>query len=1464
MRNQSLPLITAARRLFALLALLALVGPGGRTQAQNHAIGEIVMPEDLSSGMQVVFQGAAHPTSYLTARFNPPNGWNKFEGCTQSFEGALNPPDSIVFYIEKDETQNKVTGSDQWYIRNKATGLYLTFEWDQEGQPSQRVYEWSYGKGHPFWTADKASAKSFCFTNNSDADWAATYGGTNAGRANYPYAYTIAHIYGNADGYFKKNGNEGCENGATWLSMGGANSGYSLAWYGLISERTSWNICQVIDADADKVAALKALLAGYSATIDDDYKPGTDPGYINNAEAVEEFYNAYTEATQKADEYTNDQAAAMIDRLNAAKAAVDAAKVQIKDGGYYYIKTAYSTATENGDYGMFAMYRPKGGLMGMACKKADDNDDAFIWQVTALPADSGYFAFRNVASGKYIGTYYDANDGTCVTISDEPAAISATDLGAGQWTLSAKSTPGKIYSLDGYDKSRNIFPVRSSSGGQNSIVAWSLREVPADRVSAVSDDAHKAKDELLQSYMDYESYSQGLSLGAGPGKVKKQQTLDAFTEALRVAAAFVYGDSTGTAAEMTAAREALVSIGAQIAAEVKAIPNGYYRIRSAYGNFINNRNDAYFAIYDDNTPGWKHYQKTSEQLWKLESVTGGFSLQNAKNGKYIGTASSAAANSALKFVSTPVAQLISNITTDGQMKLTNSLDSAFGYFPAGNNQGAGESGQIALTSEAGAYTPAAWILEPVSDADAQAIISNEADNELNIKLQEAFEEGRTLYNSGTNYTIGNALITDRSQLYANNWSTHDGQQIQTLIDGDKTTWNSWGSTWEANTEQDPQNPHYLRFYDEAGFPDSVQVNYYMRQCTQHPEWVSVPVKLRVEVSNDGDSNWITLYELKEPDITNGGSIRFNRVITDSLQYIITGIKGYKYVRLTSEVNRGMSTGSVFTHVSYNYHMRFQYAEINFYPITGVASTSYTQGQMTKDFASELYSALQEAYPQYIGGNATQAVYDRLSAALQAYKNIGYNDSVFRAAKKNVEDYYNRVGDELDKYPADAYDTYANTVERLTNAIYDKQESGEPISGSEIIETVKELTDAFNTFLATRHWIKENTWYYFFNADQEREGYEADGDGGTTTDEWQRFCNGNAMMAPRSNNSKDAVFNIPADALHWDGYDHAEGVLADSVASDPYSMWRLVKYTGNEDYYGGGKDVYAIQNRATGMYVAPSSNHNGPVGMSATPHPYQVTSLGEGQLNFTSTDSTNTDHRPLQCQGVNRVIVTWEGLIDSPAAWTVEEVPSDIKSLEYPITANSARILTLPFAYDGSTAALNSENNVETYAVKGLSADGSKLELYKKSSFEAGEPMVVVSGDKAERIYLPLADSYSYEVKSANGLVGVFSYTLAPTDAGLLSLDSVRQAGSGAAVNGLGGYVDMSSITNDDTQTLALSIPVSDIINGIRDVSAGGNNTTADVYSIDGVLVKRAAKGAAQTEGLKKGVYIIGGKKVLVK
>jgi hypothetical protein len=38
----------------------------------------------------------------------------------------------------------------------------------------------------------------------------------------------------------------------------------------------------------------------------------------------------------------------------------------------------------------------------------------------------------------------------------------------------------------------------------------------------------------------------------------------------------------------------------------------------------------------------------------------------------------------------------------------------------------------------------------------------------------------------------------------------------------------------------------------------------------------------------------------------------------------------------------------------------------------------------------------------------------------------------------------------------------------------------------------------------------------------------------------------------------------------------------------------------------------------------------------------------------------------------------------------------------------------------------------------------------------------------------------------------------------------------------------------------------------------------NVYNVDGVLIKRHVKADTATEGLEKGIYIVGGKKVLVK
>ena len=49
--------------------------------------------------------------------------------------------------------------------------------------------------------------------------------------------------------------------------------------------------------------------------------------------------------------------------------------------------------------------------------------------------------------------------------------------------------------------------------------------------------------------------------------------------------------------------------------------------------------------------------------------------------------------------------------------------------------------------------------------------------------------------------------------------------------------------------------------------------------------------------------------------------------------------------------------------------------------------------------------------------------------------------------------------------------------------------------------------------------------------------------------------------------------------------------------------------------------------------------------------------------------------------------------------------------------------------------------------------------------------------------------------------------------------------------------------------------------GISDVNVSGNAKTVDIYGVDGSLVKRAA---TSLSGLQKGLYIVNGKKIVVK
>ena len=55
-----------------------------------------------------------------------------------------------------------------------------------------------------------------------------------------------------------------------------------------------------------------------------------------------------------------------------------------------------------------------------------------------------------------------------------------------------------------------------------------------------------------------------------------------------------------------------------------------------------------------------------------------------------------------------------------------------------------------------------------------------------------------------------------------------------------------------------------------------------------------------------------------------------------------------------------------------------------------------------------------------------------------------------------------------------------------------------------------------------------------------------------------------------------------------------------------------------------------------------------------------------------------------------------------------------------------------------------------------------------------------------------------------------------------------------------------------------------MLNGVNEVIVEDQAEKVDVYSIDGVLLRRNVARANATNGLAKGIYIVGKQKVLVK
>ncbi|HIW44591.1 MAG TPA: hypothetical protein H9986_06135 [Candidatus Prevotella stercoripullorum] len=211
---------------------------------------------------------------------------------------------------------------------------------------------------------------------------------------------------------------------------------------------------------------------------------------------------------------------------------------------------------------------------------------------------------------------------------------------------------------------------------------------------------------------------------------------------------------------------------------------------------------------------------------------------------------------------------------------------------------------------------------------------------------------------------------------------------------------------------------------------------------------------------------------------------------------------------------------------------------------------------------------------------------------------------------------------------------------------------------------------------------------------------------------------------------------------------------------------------------------------------------------------------------------------------NNVVIKQDGAFSIPTGFTAKSV-----TVEKPLSAGY-NALVLPF--DVTAAELGAE---ALSTCTGVSGDGGEktVVLADAETVAANTPMVTKGAKEAQSLVF---GKKAFKATPAAPASGEFKGVYAPQsakDMWRIGGDGTFSKGAGdAQVTAFGAYWDVPGAT-------ALSLGTS---TGITGVEADGGQKV-DVYTIGGVKV-RTAEAATALDGLAKGVYIVAGKKYVVR
>ncbi len=1015
----------------------------------------------------------------------------------------------------------------------------------------------------------------------------------------------------------------------------------------------------------------------------------------------------------------------------------------------------------------------------------------------------------------------------------------------------------------------NVFDMQElidNNGTGNTIVTWASgqkTEVSGNSVwnifaaeFDVLDESEAAYNLLLSTYSQYYDYIGAFPTGELPGEYSAE-AVQALEDAL----------NSINVDDNPQILEGLTLSGAQALAQTVAdayqavldskvvftLPDGYYRLRSAMlynntfyeidpetGDTISEEDrDLYKYMYvrRDSTGVWyaswgspKDPATYCPALWKVTAKDGAYDFVNMAsdmrfNEVKTSTPLTVSLTSENLVAIEHLAHLQSGPDTEGEdivnLRIASQATGTSLYFhQGGHSGGAGRSGNIVgwySTYENENPQASEWVFEPVSEADAQAIIGAYADTRQNLAL---IDDYRSLYAEAQAAIVAakdvkhTPLITSVDQLSSPYNEPTEGS-IAALLDNDPSTF--WHSIWRDGVVE--QHVHYLQVDLPEPLHELMSV-----QFTRRPSTNDHVTTMSVYGSTDAgapDDSWVELFVINAPFANNTETI-----VSDAFDP-----QGSQYFRLYADAttnNRG------YWHIS----------ELQFYVDRENPSSQYsTMGEVAVNLENVLTA--QAGTPD---SAVNQELFDALQEAYNAFKGAFVDPAELRTVMAELKD--KPTGVVVGTQPGFWKD--ASTAEALTKTLaeakaYDEAGKYTATQSNAFIEQLRaeaKAIDAAVIPLTTDKWFRIR-----FAGEDLFETYGWDPVAGDAQGDHEALWDKYATVASFEGGIVEplsATDVMLGNQLYLDD----EGDIDEA----DMALFRLVAV---------GDSTFMLQNKATGLFIK-AAGTSGAVTLSVHPSFFNPRAIGYGLNVFAAKSLTGEAQSYLHAQVANNTLVTWD--VDYPGSRSgflieeVEDVQEDYDGIAFNMGVRVGEVNA--YCFPVALAAVDGQ----MYTVSGV--EEQKVTLVPIAHASAGRPFIYVNGDtegyEAEDELEPAQFHHFYDVVTAPQTDALLKGTFAST---LVGAGAIVAEGNALVVSKRSNTtVAANSAYIADEEPYDLNAEIAVVIDaegqdGIQTALANVSRS-GDIFTIDG---RRVGKGNLNSlKNLGRGIYILNGTKVTVK